>query len=103
MPESPDDPNQATIGDVFRVVNEMRREVRAELSDVRSELSDIRGELAEFRIEVGQRFDRFGRRVEGQTESALNVALHVLGEQREKLRALVTWARAQGAEIDNLP
>lgn len=80
-----DPPDQATIGAVFRVVNEMRREQQEFRGSVEGQLEEIR------------------RRLEGQTESALNVALHVLGEQRAKLREVVGWANSQGADIEPLP
>src|SRR5574341_628684 len=88
MAENPD-PQQTTIGDVFRVVNEIRRAQ-----------NEMRTENADFRTSVEERLDEIARRLGGQTESALNVALHVLGEQRGKLRELIDWANSQGARID---
>jgi septal ring factor EnvC (AmiA/AmiB activator) len=96
-PSNPSD--QATIGDVFRVVNEMRKEI----GTLRTESGTLRTDLHEFRTSVEGQLDDIRQRLEGQTESALNVALHVLGEQRGKLRELVDWANSQGARIHPLP
>jgi hypothetical protein len=75
MADSPVESGQATSGDVFRVVNEMRRTQ-----------DEMRAENMEFRASVEERLDEIARRLGGQTESALNVAVHVLGEQRGKIR-----------------
>jgi hypothetical protein len=92
MNVNPSDPNQATLTDVFRVVNEIRKAQ-----------AEMRSEHADFRSSVEEKLDEIRRRLEGQTESALNVALHVLGEQRQKLREVIDWANTQGAGIDKLP
>mgnify|MGYP006173840021 CR=1 FL=1 len=42
-------------------------------------------------------------RLGSQTESALNLALHVLGEQRGRLRELIDRANSKGARIERLP
>lgn len=98
-----DSPENATIGDVFRVVNDLRKEVTETRRVLSGESASLRGELREFRTSVEGQLEEIRHRMEGQTESALNVALHVLGEQRGKLRELVHWANSQGARIDPLP
>jgi hypothetical protein len=92
MEERPVDPAQATLGDVFRVV-----------TGIRKEQAEMRAELSAFRTSVDEQLETIRRRLEGQTEAALNVALHVLGEQRTKLRELVDWANSRGAQIEKLP
>jgi hypothetical protein len=99
MTDDPSDSVRATIGDVFRVVNEIRTTTDA----VRIDLDAVRVDLADFRAGTEERFDEIDRRLGGQTESALNVALHVLGDQRGKLRELVDWANTKGAKIEPLP
>jgi hypothetical protein len=69
----PGDPSQTMIGNVFRVVNE-----------IRIDQASMRAKPAAFRASVEGRLDEIRRRLEGQTESALNVVLHELGEQRLK-------------------
>lgn len=103
MPNDSDDPGDVTIGDVFRVVNAMRSEMRTEHTQLRNELTEFRTQVAEFRTDMDDQLTEIRRRLAGQSEAALNLALHVLGEQREKLREVVAWANTQGARIENLP
>jgi hypothetical protein len=98
MVEDPET-SRATIGDVFCVVNEMRRTQE----EMRRTQEEMRTQSTEFRASVEERLDDVARRLGGQTESALNVALHVLGEQRGKLRELIDWVNSQGARIEKLP
>jgi hypothetical protein len=77
--------------------------VRVDLDVMRVDLGAVRVDLADFRVRTEERFDEIDRRLGGQTESALNVALHVLGDQRGKLRELVDWANTKGAKIEPLP
>ena len=113
MEERPVDPAQATLGDVFRVVTGIRKEqgelrkeqgeLRKGQGELRTGQEEMRAELSAFRSSVDEQLEAIRRRLEGQTESALNVALHVLGEQRTKLRELVDWANSRGAQIEKLP
>lgn len=105
MADDSEDPSEVTIRDVFRVVNQLRREqssMRQEQSSMRQEQSLMRQEMTEFRASVESRLDDMNLRLEGQTENALNLALNVLGDQRSKLKELIAWANTQGADIGEL-
>jgi ABC-type uncharacterized transport system ATPase component len=97
-----DGPTEITMADLFRLMNEMRREQ----SSMRQEQAAMRQEQSAFRAAVEERFDgletrleRVENKLEGQTERALQLLMVIVGEHREQIHSLQAWAKRQGAEL----
>lgn len=55
--------DEPTIQDVFRVVNDMRTEVRAGLESMRADIADLRGELRAAKRDLGEDIDAVNARM----------------------------------------